>query len=152
MNIRPVTEADADEWVRMRASLYTDPDPREVRDWFDATDGAGIHSVGVAVLVADRGDGMLAGFVEIGSRNYAEGCESTPVAYVEGWYVDPDVRLDGLGRRLIQAAEAWAIAHGFTEMASDTELHNDVSLRAHTALGYEEVERQVCFRKRLEPR
>jgi hypothetical protein len=37
-------------------------------------------------------------------------------------------------------------------MASDTELHNDVSLKAHTALGYEEVERQICFRKRLESR
>jgi aminoglycoside 6'-N-acetyltransferase I len=152
MNIRPVTAADTDEWVRMRASLYTDPDPREVRDWFEATDGTGIHAVGVAVLVADRGDGTLAGFVEIGSRNYAEGCQSTPVAYIEGWYVDPDVRLEGLGTRLIRAAEAWAVAHGFTEMASDTELHNDVSLRAHTALGYEEVERQVCFRKRLETR
>ncbi len=136
----------------MRASLYSDPDPREIHDWFEATDGAGIHSVGVAVLVADRGDGMLAGFVEIGARNYAEGCKSTPVAYIEGWYVDPDARLQGLGRRLIQAAEFWAVAHGFEEMASDTELHNDVSLRAHAALGYEEVERQICFRKRIKPR
>ena len=152
MNIRPVTQADAVEWSRMRASLYSNPDPREVHDWFDAADAAGIHSVGVAVLVADRGDGMLAGFVEIGSRNYAEGCESTPVAYIEGWYVDPDARRKGLGRRLIQAAEAWAVAHGFTEMASDTELHNEVSLEAHTALGYEEVERQICFRKRLNSR
>ena len=149
MNIRPVKEADTDEWARMRASLFSNPDPREIQDWFEATDEAGRHSVGVAVLVADRGDGTLAGFVEIGSRNYAEGCESTPVAYIEGWYVDPEVRLEGLGRRLIQAAEAWAVAHGFTEMASDTELHNDVSLKAHTALGYTEVERQICFKKRL---
>ena len=152
MNIRPVTEADGDEWARMRANLFADPDPAEIQDWFGATDEAGRHTVGVAVLVADRGDGHLAGFVEIGSRNYAEGCESTPVAYIEGWYVDPDVRREGLGRRLVQAAEAWAIAHGYTEMASDTELHNDVSLQAHTALGYREVERQICFRKRLDPR
>jgi aminoglycoside 6'-N-acetyltransferase I len=103
----------------------------------------------VAVLVADRGDGWLAGFVEIGSRNYAEGCETSPIAYLEGWYVDPDARRKGLGRRLQRAAEDWARGNGFTEMASDAELHNDVSLGAHLSLGFEEVERQVCFRKRL---
>ncbi len=133
----------------MRSSLYSDPDPQEIEDWFDARECGGTPSVGVAVLVVDRGSGRLAGFVEIGSRNYAEGCETTPVAYLEGWYVDPDVRLTGLGASLIQAAETWALQHGFSEMASDTELGNDVSLQAHTALGFEEVERQICFRKRL---
>jgi aminoglycoside 6'-N-acetyltransferase I len=149
MEIRPVTRADRKEWARMRVALYTDPPVREIDDWLEARDSGGTHPVGIAVLVADRGDGTLAGFVEIGSRNYAEGCESSPVAYLEGWYVDPEARRSALGRRLQQAAEAWAVANGFTEMASDTELHNDVSLRAHTALGFEEVERQICFRKRL---
>ena len=133
----------------MRVSLYPDADTGEVDDWFAAAAGGGTHAVGVAVLVADRGNGKLAGFVEIGSRNYAEGCETTPVAFLEGWYVDPDIRRTGVGRRLVQAAEAWAVENGYAEMASDTELENEVSLRAHLALGYEEVERQICFRKRL---
>ena len=133
----------------MRTSLYSNPDPREIDDWFDAAEGGGTPRVGVAVMVADRGDGSLAGFVEIGSRNYAEGCDTTPVAYLEGWYVDRDVRRTGLGARLLEAAEAWALEHGFSEMASDTELDNGISLRAHLALGFEEVERQICFRKRL---
>lgn len=133
----------------MRASLYRDLDPREIDDWFAAAEKGGTHLVGIAVLVADRGDGTLAGFAEIGSRNYAEGCETTPVAYLEGWYVDPDVRRTGLGRRLIRAAETWAVTHGYSEMASDTELDNKISLGAHLSLGYEEVERQICFRKRL---
>lgn len=133
----------------MRAALYSDPPVEEIDDWLDAVEEGGTHPVGVAVLVADRGDGMLAGFVEVGSRNYAEGCATSPVAYLEGWYVDPDARGRGLGRRLQQAAEVWAVANGYTEMASDTELHNDASLRAHVALGFEEVERQVCLRKRL---
>jgi aminoglycoside 6'-N-acetyltransferase I len=34
-------------------------------------------------------------------------------------------------------------------MASDCEIDNAVSFRAHTALGYEEVERIICFRKAL---
>ena len=94
-------------------------------------------------------NGRLAGFVEIGSRSYAEGCESAPVAYLEGWYVDPDARRSVLGRRLVEAAEDWARANGFTELASDAELDNEVSHRAHWALGFDEVERQACFRKRL---
>ena len=133
----------------MRSCLYPDLDPREVDEWFDAADSGGTHLVGVAVFVADRGDGGLAGFVEIGSRDYAEGCTSSPVAFLEGWYVDSDVRRTGLGRRLVEAAESWAIQRGYSEMASDTELENEISLQAHIALGYSEVERQICFRKLL---
>lgn len=149
VEIRAIQRGDRDEWSRMRARLYPDPDPREIDDWFEAADKGGTHLVGVAVFVADRGDGSLAGFVEIGSRTYAEGCESTPVAYLEGGYVDPDVRRTGLGARLVHAAETWAITNGFCEMASDTELTNVISLQVHLALGYQEVERQICFRKRL---
>ena len=149
INIRQAEIGDRDEWNRMRLQLFPDADPSEIDDWFAATDGAGTHDVGVAVLVADRGDGALAGFVEIGSRNYAEGCETTPVAYLEAWFVDPDARRSGVGRRLVEAAEIWASEHGYSEMASDTELANPISQAAHITLGYEEIERHVCYRKRL---
>ena len=133
----------------MRKALYSHPDIAEIDDWFDAADSGGTHLVGVAVLVADRGDGCLAGFVEVGSRNFADGCDSTPVAYLEGWYVDPDVRRTGLGASLLRSAEHWALKNSFSEMASDTELDNEISLQVHLASGFEEVERQICFRKRL---
>lgn len=133
----------------MRSCLYPGCPPEEIDEWFRAERDGGTHVVGVAVLVAARSDGRLGGFVEIGSRTYAEGCTSTPVAFLEGWYVDPDLRRQGLGRALVRAAEQWALEHGFTEIASDTELENDASLAAHLALGFEEVERQICFRKRL---
>ena len=136
----------------MRSRLYPNLDPREIEQWFNASASGGTHLVGVAVLVAARESGKLAGFVEIGSRTYAEGCETSPVAFIEGWYVDPDVRRTGLGRRLIEAAENWAVEHGYAEIASDTELENEISLKAHLALGYREVERQICFRKPLPKR
>ncbi|MDH3416638.1 MAG: GNAT family N-acetyltransferase [Gammaproteobacteria bacterium] len=129
----------------MRQRLYSKPDPQEIDDWFDAAESGGTPLVGVKILVDDRGDGLFAGFVEIGSRNFAEACETSPVAYLEGWHVDPDVRRAGLGTKLLEAAEAWALMHGFSEIASDTELRNDISLHAHLALGFEEVERQICF-------
>lgn len=147
MEIRPVTRADRDEWLRMRRILYPDAAPQEIDEWLDSEEGTLL--VGVAVFVADRGDGRLAGFIEIGLRNYAEGCVTTPVAFLEGWYVDPDVRRNGVGARLVRTAEDWARARGLHEIASDTTLDNAVSLRAHLSLGFEEVERQICFRKTL---
>jgi hypothetical protein len=71
------------------------------------------------------------------------------VGYVEGWYVDADVRHQGIGRRLMAAAEQWAVAQGCKEMASDTQIENEVSRTAHQALGFEESSRAVHLRKRL---
>jgi aminoglycoside 6'-N-acetyltransferase I len=71
------------------------------------------------------------------------------VAYSEGWYVDSDLRRKGLGTALVRACEEWARNHGFKEIASDTDIANDISISAHKALGYEEETRIVCFRKAL---
>ena len=49
----------------------------------------------------------------------------------------------------MKAAEDWARGHGFRALASDAELDNQVSVAAHGALGFEEVDRVVCFLKRL---
>jgi aminoglycoside 6'-N-acetyltransferase I len=103
-----------------------------------------------AVFVCERPDGKLAGFLELSVRNYAEECAgATP--YVESWYVDEDVRHQGIGRALMQAAEGWARENGYPEMASDAGLKNDLSHRAHKAVGFTEVERIVVFRKSLPP-
>ena len=72
------------------------------------------------------------------------------MAYLEGWYVVPELRETGLGRQLIEAAETWARSKGCTELASDTEMTNITSLRAHEACGFEEVSRIRCFLKSLE--
>jgi aminoglycoside 6'-N-acetyltransferase I len=91
----------------------------------------------------------LGGFLEAGTRKYAEGCETSPVGYIEGWYVDEDLRQQGIGIRLVKTAEEWARYQGLTEMASDTWLENEVSIRTHLKLGYKEAERLVHFMKKL---
>jgi aminoglycoside 6'-N-acetyltransferase I len=101
------------------------------------------------VFVLDRGDGRLAGYVEVGERSIADGCASSPVGYIEAWYVDPDVRRSGHGRELLEAAEDWARQRGRTEMASDALIDNEVSHSAHRRSGYEEVDRVVTYRKSL---
>jgi len=102
------------------------------------------------VFVAARPDGGLGGFLEFGLRKYAEGCDTSPVGYIEGWYVDEDLRLQQVGGALVRAAEDWARQQGLREMASDCLLDNSVSEQAHLALGYEEVERLITFRKSLD--
>jgi aminoglycoside 6'-N-acetyltransferase I len=113
-------------------------------DTYVATSQSGV------TFVVERCGGGLCGFIEVSLRNYAEGCMTSPVAYIEGWYVDEKSRRHRLGTRLVQAAEAWARHQGLKEIASDTQIDNTVSIQAHKILGYEEVKRIVCFRKVLD--
>lgn len=101
-----------------------------------------------AVFLA-YGAGTPLGFVEVRLREYAEGASSSPVGFLEGWYVVPQARKQQVGRTLVQAAEEWARSRGCTEMASNTEIDRTGSIEVHKRLGYEEVERDVCFLKKL---
>ena len=144
--IRPVEPEDAREWVRMRTALWpespADHAP-EVQEYLLA------RPAGTQVFVAVREGTGLGGFAEVGERPFAEGCTTRPVGYLEGWWVDPDLRHAGVGRQLVEAAEAWARQRGFTEMASDAERLNRSSCLAHEALGYAPAAEIVCFCKRL---
>lgn len=100
-------------------------------------------------LVAKRGDGGLCGFVELNERGYVDGCDTSPVPYIEGLYVDTDHRRRGIARALIAAAEAWARARGRSELASDCVADNDASLAFHRAAGFEFTRHAVNLRKPL---
>ena len=129
----------------MRAALWPDDDDCEtsIAGYFAALDPD------VVTLMAFDSEQQPVGFAEVGTRAYAEGCESSPVAFLEGWYVIPEARWTGAGRALVAAAEDWARLRGFQELGSDTELRNEAAINAHKALGFEETERIVCFLKRL---
>jgi aminoglycoside 6'-N-acetyltransferase I len=146
MHIRAIRPDDRAEWIRMRDILWPGfrADHERETQWFFTEPHASL-----ATFVLDRSDGRLGGFIELAERPYAEGCTSSPVAYIEGWYVDSDLRRKGLGTALVRACEEWARNHGFKEIASDTDIANDISISAHKALGYEEEARIVCFRKAL---
>lgn len=152
--IRSVEPADAAQWMALRAALWPDEDPTsnesEVARFFaepasrrDTT----LEAVFVATDAARPSE--LVGFAEVSRRAYAEGCESSPVGFLEGWYVVPGRRRQGIGRALVAAAEAWARALGCREFASDALAENTLSATAHRALGFEEVEVIRCFRKDL---
>lgn len=100
-----------------------------------------------AVIVLARDEAQLGGFMEVQVRKGVNNAASDLVAYVEGWYVDEDLRRQGRGKRLLEAAEEWAAERGLTEMASDTEVSNETSVEAHRRLGFEESYRLVHFLK-----
>lgn len=102
------------------------------------------------VFVVERSNSRLGGILEAGTRAYAEGCDTSAVGYIEGWYVDEDLRGQGVGKVLVQAAEEWAREQGLTEIASDTWLENEISIQAHIKLDYKEAERLVHFAKKLD--
>lgn len=146
MKVRRRVPGDDIDWLRMRISLWPDASAdthrREMSAWVRRSDAV--------VLVVPRitGEG-LAGFAEVGARSLANGCETSPVAYLEGWYVDSDMRGRGIGTALVQAAEAWGRENGFHEFASDAELDNVISQRAHIALGFRETGRLVSYLKAI---
>jgi aminoglycoside 6'-N-acetyltransferase I len=143
MVIRVFQPEDWAEWRRMRCALWPDATPAEheaeMRAWLERPD--------TGVLVCARSVGGLCGFAEVGTRPYADGCDTSPVAFLEGWYVDADVRRQGVGRALIAAVETWARERGLEELASDALLENQVSHRAHEGVGFTELERAVRYRK-----
>jgi len=155
VHIRHVQPADAKAWAALRAELWPDEDPDLLASEADRfLDGEPPESAGMpeAVLVAAESNarGTLLGFAELSRRAYAEGCDTSPVGFLEGWFVVAGCRRQGIGRALVRAAEAWARALGCREFASDALADNIVSARAHQALGFDEVAVIRCFRKPLE--
>jgi len=144
VTIRRATHEDKSEWFRMRKGIWPDA-PEEYLD-FDMDDIlASDHDAVFFALVENESIGMI----EARIREYGEGCETSPVGYIEGWFVQDDYRGRNVAGILTQAAENWAREKGCSEMASDTWLDNEASIRAHVKLGYYETERLVHFVKQL---
>lgn len=147
MRIRKVIPTDRIEWGRMRHALYKGS-KNELLAQIDQFFVGQSHNI-VDVFILERDNGYPGGFIELNIRNYAEGSTSAQVPYLEGWFIDEDLRGKGLGKQLMQTAEKWALDKGFNELASDAEIDNTISIKVHKALGFDVVDRIICFHKKL---
>lgn len=117
--IQPGSSADAASWLQLRLGLWPDCPPEE-------------HLAEAALR-----------------HDYVNGTESSPVVFLEGIYVAPEHRRQGVAQQLIEQVSQWGRQAGCVEIASDTSLDNLASQTLHHALGFEETERVVYFKKRL---
>ncbi|MCB9895037.1 MAG: GNAT family N-acetyltransferase [Planctomycetes bacterium] len=149
MRIRPIEPADLEAWVRMRNALWPNHSSDELRDDAERMlKGDATPYLKIQTFIAEDDDGPC-GFLEASLRGNAEGCSTSPVGYIEGWYVMADLRGEGVGRALVKAAEDWARGQGCSEMGSDAHADNEASRKAHKALGYKEKRPVVHFHKQL---
>ncbi|MFY9841383.1 MAG: GNAT family N-acetyltransferase [Xanthobacteraceae bacterium] len=145
--VRQMGVDDRAIWAEMRVALWPDETSQAHTEMTDDLLGDG----DVWGLVAEAKDGVAVGFAEIAVRKYANGCDTRPVAFLEGVWVKPQFRRRGIGTRLIAHVEVFLAARGFRELGSDTQIDNQASQAAHLAWGFSETERVVYFRKLLKP-
>ena len=141
MHVVLAASADQEEWAALRAALWPDADDRDIARMLK-------EPARFAAFIARETNGHAIGFAEASLRHdYVNGCDTSPVGFLEGIYVAPPFRRLGVAASLIRAVEQWTIAQGARELASDALIDNVDSHRMHAALGFLETERVVCFRK-----
>lgn len=142
MRIVAAGPADHAAWAALRAALWPDEPP--------AAHLAGLAGADAPVGFLAFEGGEAVGFVEASlRRDHVNGCETSPVAFVEGLYVAPAHRRCGMAAALVAAVAEWARTAGVGELASDALLANAAAHAVHRALGFRETERVVFFRKPL---
>lgn len=150
--IRIVRRDDQDEWIRMRKDLWTECLNEEHFYETSAilTNMPIGNEIETTAFVYEREIGRLGGFIEVSIKSQVEGFSTSPIGYIEGWYVDQDLRGQGIGKLLVEEFEKWAKGNGFVEVGSDSELDNSLSISIHRRLGYKNFgisEEGMLFKK-----
>ncbi len=102
------------------------------------------------IFVAKDNNQVL-GFIQVSLRtDYVEGTSTSPVIYIEGLFVVEESRQKAIAKKLVKRGAEWGLKNGCIEMASDAELNNEGSIAFHKAIGFEEVNRIICFQKKIE--
>lgn len=143
IRFREAESRDFPDWLRMRDALYSGLTKEfheiEMAIYHKAADKA-------CVLSFLDDEETPTGFMELSLRNVVDGCLSSPVGYLEGIYIEPTKRGEGIARTMFSYARDWARAKGCTELASDAELENKDAQRFHEHLGFEETYRIVQYK------
>jgi aminoglycoside 6'-N-acetyltransferase I len=145
MHIAEITRARFSEWRRMREELYRGLDAA----FHDQEMELIFCSAEAACFLGMTESGEPVAMLEVSLRNFVDGCLGSPIGYIEGIYVAPDLRDDGHGRELVQFAAQWFRSKGCRDMAADAELENFAAQQFLTRAGFVETFRIVEFKRSL---
>jgi len=149
MNFCEISKKDFNEWLTMGLALWPHYKKKknELKKIFEKI----IKSPKETFFLCKKKDNKSVAFINISLRSdYVSGSTTSPVGYVEGIYVKPEYRKQGLAKELIRIAEQWALKKGCKELGSDTELDNINSQKFHKNLGFKEVNKVVSFIKTID--
>lgn len=146
MNFCEISEDNFNEWITMCLALWPHAKKKELEKEYRND----LKSNKYKSILAQNKAGDYLGFINISLRSdYVQGASSSPVAYIEGIYVKPKYRKQGVAKKLVHEAEKWAKKQRCTELGSDTELHNTESQVFHENMGFKKDEIIVHFIKEL---
>jgi GNAT superfamily N-acetyltransferase len=100
------------------------------------------------VFVFDSETGRVLGWIHVFRSLYLE---ASPMAEIGGLVVDEASRGRGIGARLVERVERWALAHGLTRIRVRSRLERTDAHRFYDRLGYGLLKRQQVFVKELVP-
>jgi aminoglycoside 6'-N-acetyltransferase I len=143
--VRKMRVADKMAWAQMRYALWPD---QAMEAHAGEIDGL-LKSRDDWCFIAETVDGQPIGFAEVSLRKFANGCETRPVPFLEGIWVEGPSRRQDVGGSLIRHVESFLVSRGFREIGSDTYIDNRDSHIAHRGWGFLETERVIYFRKPL---
>ena len=144
MSIRKATPADSMALAELASRMWEHAPAELASEFTELT-----ASTEAACFLAMDGEKAV-GFAQCQLRHdYVEGCETSPVGFLEGIYVDAACRRSGIARALLSACEDWARNIGCTEFASDCEIDNHGSHAWHLKNGFDEMGRTIWFAKKL---
>lgn len=147
MQVKCLDTTNLGIWVSLRAQLW--PDHPANAHQADGENIIRTESFVSFIVFNEEGQGI--GFADASIRNdYVNGCLHTPVAYLEGIFVIPSCRRQGVAKRLVKAIQLWAVEKRCIELASDAALENVISQEVHQALGFKKTETVVFFKQTLQ--
>ena len=97
MDISAPHDSHDSDWLALRAALWPEASNAE-----HLSGMADALARGHYIRLARGADGVAWGLVEASKRvDYVNGTESSPVAFLEGMYVVPEFRLQGVARTVV---------------------------------------------------
>ncbi|RPE28385.1 aminoglycoside 6'-N-acetyltransferase I [Acinetobacter sp. BIGb0102] len=145
MKIMPVTEPLLADWLQLRILLWPDHEDAHLPEMRRL-----LEQPYTLQLLSYNDQQQAIAMLEASIRyEYVNGTQTSPVAFLEGIYVLPEYRRSGVATTLVQQVEDWAKQFSCTEFASDAAIDNTISHAMHRALGFQETERVVYFKKKI---